>query len=112
MPATKYHVYPYGKCDTEGPVFTTDGSRVYSCADQPELEIDLNLRHRRRICTSMLRSTSSSCRWVAASNCSRLSNCCGDLRDAVSRLNSPTVSSTEIPVGDVRRRVRRFSSPC
>ena len=36
MPATKYHVYPYGKCDTEGPVFTTDGSRVYSCADQPE----------------------------------------------------------------------------
>jgi hypothetical protein len=48
-----------------------------------------SLRRRRRICTSMLRSKTSSCTRVDCSRCSRLSGRCGASRKAINRAYSP-----------------------
>ena len=68
-----------------------------------------SLRRRRRICTSMLRSKTSSCTRVACSRCSRLSGRCGASRKASNNAYSPLVKVTGAPSGSVSCRVFRSS---
>jgi hypothetical protein len=68
-----------------------------------------SLRRRRRICTSMLRSKTSSWTRVACSRCSRLSGRCGASRKAINRAYSPLVNVTAAPAGSVSSRVLQSS---
>jgi hypothetical protein len=70
-----------------------------------------NLRRRRRICASMLRSKTSSCTRVACRRCSRLSGRCGTSRKATSSAYSPLVNAASAPFGSVSLRVRQIELP-